>query len=554
MRDSKEYNLIFIYTALFLLGIKTLFHGFPDIERFFAEWMDERIMLTNIMKFGTLNFAPSIIVLPPLYHYLTFIPIAIFFIFGKLIGFFQDRIDFVNFYFNNTHYFFLIGRIMSYLFYWLAAIVIFRTVRLFYSRTVAHISVLSYLLVPRLIFDFSTTRPETLLFLTGSIFFYFFLKYYLKNKRKYLFIAAFVLGAATATKYNAIYLGSIFIPFLVWQLKKKNFYYKNGKEFIVTYLAMAFFIFIGFFVCNPFFLVKFGTYFHNLAIYSAVEMKYYLTGSPTIFGLTHLQQLTSVMYANFFGLLVLVLGSWGLFKKDKKLFIFASFTILVYEVYFGIFSNNYSPLRYLNPLLPIALLIFSTGINFIITQRKEFRSVLIIFGLILSYNYFDIWQGLSFGPTYLQKARYFIEQTIPEFTTICLTSKSHLPQLNMTEESYHRLIDTAPAMRDISGHELHYKEMDNREDYDRIYSKLRIESLAKKPQYNLLRWDSSINTEEDATNFLKKYKVKYILSTDLPMISNKRLVDAGIVSLVTEFRPRNKRIYGNLRLYLYKVN
>src|SRR3989338_5048870 len=106
----RKYSMlfIFIYCLLFLLGIKTLFHGFPDIERFFAEWMDERFTLTYIMKFGTLNFAPTQIQHPPLYHYLTFIPIAVFFAFGRLIGFFHDKVDFVRFYFNDTHYFFFI--------------------------------------------------------------------------------------------------------------------------------------------------------------------------------------------------------------------------------------------------------------------------------------------------------------------------------------------------------------------------------------------------------------------------------------------------------------
>jgi len=554
MTIKKKQNLIFIflYSTLFLLGIKALFHGFPDIERFFAEWMDEKLTLTYIMKFGTLNFAPTEIWHPPLYHYLTFIPIAMFYVIGKLTGLFYDKIEFVRFYFSNTHYFFFIGRTMSYIFYWLTAAMIFKIARLFYNRLVSHITTLSYLLIPRFIFDFSTTRPETLLFLNVSVFFYFFLKYYLNNKRKYLFIAAFVLGVSTATKYNALYLCSIFVPLLIFQLKNRRLYSKDFKEFLALYTTTAFFIFLGFFICDPFFVIKFNKYFYNLMMYSTVEMKHYWTGDSAIFVLTHVKELISLIYVNFFGFFILLLGSWSLLRKDKRLFIYVFFTILVYEIYFGIFLNNQAPLRYLNPLLPLAMLIFSGGINFIVTYRRKLMPFLIIFGMVLFYNYLDIWRGLSVHQTYIQEARAFIEETIPEFTTICITSVGKLPQLNMTEESYHRLIKTAPIWN-IKGHELTYKDMD-KQDYDSVFKKMWVQSLMKKPQYNLLRWNSNIKTEKEALAFFKRNNVKYIMGTAIPMVDNKRLVDTEMVSLLREFKPKNRKVYGDFRLYLSKTN
>lgn len=555
MCDSKKYNLIFIfsYVVLFLLGIKTLFHGFPDTERFFAEWMDERITLMAIVKFGTLNFAPTIIMHPPLYHYLTFIPIAMFFILGKLIGFFHDKVDFVRFYFNNTHYFFFIGRMMSYIFYWLTAVLIFKITRLFYNKIVSYVTTLTYLLIPRFIFDFSTTRPETLLFLNASIFFYFFLKYYLNNSElKYLFTSAFFLGACVATKYNAIYLGSIFIPLFIIQLKEID----DIKGFVILYLKVGFLILLGFFICNPFFILQAGKYLHNLIVYNE-EAKYYWNSFYSDFLPRHFKEIGSFIYLNPAGVLILLFGSWQLFKKDKRLFLMGFFVFLVYEIYFGVYLKSYSPLRYLNPLLPVAALFFSSGVNLIFKYSKNLMPVMIIFYGLLGYNYIDIWQGLSFGPTHIQKARAFIEKNIPEFTTICITVDNYIPQLNMTRGSYNYLIKTAIQWDNIPGHELNYRTMDSEENYGSVYRELRINSLMKKPQYNIVRWDNSIDSETKAKEFIAKNNIKYIITRDSQVIPNGKVDYKGIVSLIKEFDPENKRIYRevftDVRLFLYKV-
>jgi len=551
MSNERRYSLIFLFicSVLFLSSVSTLFHGFPDTERFFAEWMDERMALTVIMKFGTLNFSPTEVFHPPLYHYLVFIAIAVFFSIGKLVGLFHDKIQFLQFYFNNTHYFFLIGRVMTYIFYWLSAIMVFKICRLFYGKLISYITTLSYLLIPRFVIDFCTMRPETLLFLNASIFFYLFLKYYLDNKqRKYLFLAAFFLGISTATKYNAIFLGVIFIPISVTFLKNKNY-----KEFLTVCLKIGFFIFLGFFICDPFFIIHFGTYFHNLATYSRVEAAYYWGNQPAAFGLTHIKELNSLMYINLFGFLILLLGAWRLFRKDKRLFILAFFPILIYEFYFIIFQRYYSPLRYLNPLLPIIALIFSSGVDFVITLHKKLILILAIFGLILFYNYCDIWWGLSARKTYIQKARAFIEKTIPEFTTICVTSRSRIPQLNMTRESYSRFIKSPFVRQNIKGHEICYKKMDDEEKYDGVFKELRIASLAKRPQYNLIEWSKGIKTEEEAVKFLNDNNIKYIISIEPCMINNKKIENTEIASLVAMFEPKNKRVWGWTEPYLFKV-
>jgi len=535
-----------LYAILFFIGIKTLLHGFPDIERFFAEWEDERLTLTMIMKFGTLNFAPTYIWHPPLYHYLVFIPIAIFFVIGNIIGLFHNKIDFIAFYFNNTHYFFFIGRMMSYMFYWLSAIMIYKIIRLYYDRFVSHITVLSYLLVPRFILDFSTTRPETLLFLNTAIFFYFFLRYYFDTTRtKYLFLSAFFLGVSIATKYNSAYLGLLFI-FLIF-FKWRNYKWQQVAQIL---LKAGFFIFLGFFICNPFFIINFRTYFYNLKLFG-IEMKYYWKGLP--YG-NHLRELVSLLYLNIFGFFILIFGFFNLIKKDKKLLLIVSSVVLIYEIYFGIFFNNYSPLRYLNPLLPIVALFFGAGIDFI-KNHKKYILVGVLFLLVLPYNYYKIWLGMTVAKTYLQKARSFIEENIPEQTVLCITTNNYIPQLNMTEKAYYYLMDTAPAFKNIEGHELFYKDMDDKSRYEGDFRKLRLQSLMKKPQYNFIRWDMSIETEADAIDFLKKNNIGYILSDGSWKIGNKRLEDTGIASLAKEFKPYGHRAYSwTESLFLYKVN
>ena len=127
----------------------------------------------------------------------------------------------------------------------------------------------------------------------------------------------------------------------------------------------------------------------------------------------------------------------------------------------------------------------------------------------------------------------------------------------MTRESYYHLIKSGPTVKDIKGYELSYKEMDSETDYDNIFRELRIESLMKKPQYNIVRWNNNIRTERDAMHFLKKNNIKYLISRKPFKIGDEKIEDTKIASLIKVFRPRNKRIYQieytDTNLFLYKV-
>lgn len=547
------------YIFLFLFGIQTLFYGFPDINRFFEEWMDERFTLTMIMKFGTLNFAPTQITHPPLYHYLTFIPIAAFFIIGKLVGLFHSKIEFVRFYFNNTHYFFFIGRMMSYFFYWASAFVIFKIARMFFSAAVSHFAVLSYLLVPQLIFYASAAYPDALLILNSAIATYFFLKFRLDQKAvKYLYFASFFLGVSAASKYNGMFLGVMFIPLLAdhfrnYALPKRDFY-----GFLRLCAIMGFLVFAGFFLCDPFFILQFKKYFHNQLMHN-IETRYYwkdlLFGVPP--GLKHLKELIAMHNINPVGFLVLLFGFRNLFKKYRKVFICAFSAILAYEVYFGVYMYSCSPLRFLNPLAPLAVLVFASGVDFV-TQRRRLPVLLAVFLPLTAYSYFDVVRGLSVRPTHIQKARAFIEQSIPEFANICVMFPGYLPQLNMTRQSYFHFLNTIPPIRQIPGHELVYEPMENPEDYDPVLREIRVESMTKRPQYNLVRLDNNVATFQDLKSFLKKNNIEYILTTSEITAEDKEIGNCKVLTLVNRFAPANKRIYKiehiDLSVFLYRVN
>jgi hypothetical protein len=210
-------------------------------------------------------------------------------------------------------------------------------------------------------------------------------------------------------------------------------------------------------------------------------------------------------------------------------------------------------MRYLYPLLPIAALLYASGVDFIINKKGRLSPILILFAAVSIYNYLDIWQGISQRPTSLQKARYFIEENIPEFTTIAITTRSYLPQLSMTRSSYWHLLDTAPTTEQVAGHELDYKPMDDNARYHGMLREMRIASMTKSPQYNLLRWDKDINTEKEALQFLRKNKVKYIIGVDISLIGNKKLSDTKMLALVKQFKADNKRVYETPDLYIFKV-
>ena len=544
-----------IYTIIFLSGIFALFHGFPDIERFFPEWMDERATLTQIMQFGTLDFTPKQIIHPPLYHYLTFIPISLFFVLGKLGGIFYDKFEFVRFYFNNTEYLFFIGRLVSFVFFWLTAFVIFKIARLFHGPRIAHLTTFVFLFIPRFVFDFSTTRPETLLFLNCSLAIYLFLRFTINNNYNCLFLSAFFIGVSTATKYNAIFLGAILFLWLALNfgvLKSQEGKVKLG---VILLFKLVFFIFLGFFICDPFFVLDLRKYLPQLLLLNNVEMKYHWQNIyPAKFVITHLVNLISTIYLNLFGFIILCLGAFKLFKINKRIFICLFSTILIYEIYFGILRNNYSPLYFLNPLAPLALLTISFGFAYILERKKTLIYLAIPFFIILVLNYYDLLIGLSLRPTHLQKARAYIERNIPEYSVICLANDSNIPQLSITKESYERLMQTIPVKK--SGNfDLSYKELNGAfEETRNKFKELRIESMTKKPQYSLLRLPSSINDLNAFYDFLRKNKISYIISCGKFNFEQMHNASRDLIILEKKFVPVNKRVYEEDGVFIYRVN
>jgi hypothetical protein len=390
-----------------------------------------------------------------------------------------------------------------------------------------------------------------LLFLNTSIFTYFALRFYLNNKQsKYILSAAFFLGVSTATKYNAVFLGVIILALLY--AARQVIFKGTYKKFIMLCLKILSLAFLGFFLCDPFFIVQFKKFAYNFMLYN-LENKYYWD-APATFLITHAKDLGSLVYINIFGMLILLLGIFRLFKEEKSLFFPIAITILLYEAYFGIYLSQQSPLRYLNPVMPLVALVFSAGVNFILEHKKKFIPVLFIFFCILAYNFLDIWYGLSFRPTYIQEVRKFIEKTTPEFTNICIASDSFMPQLNMTRQTYLYLINTAPKAAYLLDCKIKYINMDDESRYNSVYRELRIESMTQRPQYNLIRWDTNLNTQDAAVKFLVKNKIKYIVSYGQFTINKQNAEKIEGIELVKEFKPKNRRVYGNNSLYLYRAN
>lgn len=545
--------LIFAYISLFLIGIAALFHGLPDIERFFAEWMDEKLTLTSIMKIGALNFKPPQAFHPPLYHYLTFVPIALFYLIGKVSGLFATQLDFVRFYSYHTEYFFLIGRAMSYVFFWFSAAMIYKIIKLFYSKTVSHLSVFAFLLTPALIIDSSTTRVDTLLILSTLIFFYFFFKFYSqKYEMRYLYISAFFLGVSAASKYNAVFLLVYFVPLVYFLAKDKII--RGLSAFAALFLKLGVFFILGNFICNPFFFLNFKTYGHNLVAFQQ-ELRYYWGDyAPSVFILTHLRELASFLYLNLLGLVILFLGAVTLYKRNRRLCILLFSGMLVFEAYFSITLPNCFPLRYTYPLLGAAVIFFASGVEFILSKHTRLKILVVIFFVLIGYNYFDIWREFSSGPTQAQEARRYIESNIPALSAICIVPNQHLPQLNMTRESYWRLIQTAPVLETRGGQPINYVIIEDKHMYNDKIQEIWIESLTQYPQYDLYRWDRNIESMEQAEAFFKKNNIKYVLALTPVILGNRSLEESGGLSLLKAFKAKKARVYNAVSLLLYRVN
>jgi len=423
LKDNLVLYLILVLSLVIrLYGVR---FGLPGLNH-----ADETIVVNHAIAYSTWDLNPHYFQVPPLVSYLLFFEYGVFYLIGRVFGFFGSIVDFQTLFFEDPTSFYLIGRI--------TVGVIAGTASVFFayilgknvfSKAVGIISAfflaLAFLHVRNSHYIYFDITMILFLILT-YIFIYKFLETGLR--RDYVLAGCFA-GIAIAVKYNAaLIIVPLIIGHLIYYFTNKN----SGKIKVVNskiILSLVFMV-LTFIVLNPFCII---------------DMKFFLN---SFLSQAHSQTPQGFLYhlrhSLFQGLgvplsvLCLIGFLYSFYKHSGKLVVFASFP-LVYYLSTVIFSQQHA--RYVLPLVPFLLVLAAWFLESIIfresvpTTKAKILITVVSVMVVLPSGIKSVYSDYIFSKKDTRTlAKEWIEDKIPYGTKIAIDHPFHAPKLYQSKE------------------------------------------------------------------------------------------------------------------------
>ncbi len=335
-------NIIFLILAGVLIRFWGITYGLPSVYN-----STEYFIAKNALSFGARHtLEPLNFIYPTFYSYLIASVYGVYFIFGKLVGWFPGSADFALQFFSDPSSFYLLGRSLSALAIIISLVVFYRTVRFLLAPG------FSLLLTLFLLFSFNIhiftfwMVPDAFLILGSTVVLYYMTKaYYHPLSHIEILLASLVCGLTISTKYNAGFLAFGWLLSLLIFAEQKG----DGRKFRIA--AAALFVGIGFIIGSPYWILSFSKFAGGFrTIWSQSVYGYnFQTGLPYLWeiktlitsewllGLVFIVLLASLIFrlrrfALPIALVVLptflIVGSWEKKGLDYMLIIFPALLVL----------------------------------------------------------------------------------------------------------------------------------------------------------------------------------------------------------------------------------
>jgi len=333
VKERSILLMILVFAAL--LRIWGLGFGLPDQFH-----QDEPIVVNHALAYGTGDLNPHFFAIPPFVSYLLFIVYGILFAAGRLFGAWAGAEDFAVHFFKDPTIFYLTGRffigvlpgtLCVMLTYFLGKKIISKRSSL-YAAAIMAVSCLN-------VVNSHYIYTDMLLAVFILIFYIRLLSLYKRPCRANYIAAGCLLGLATGTKYNGLFLA---IPLFLTHLAARRSCDREagchpGWKSIGWSAAAALIVFV---VINPFAVIDYKGFLD-----SALSQ----TGAFTYTGWTH-----HIVYSLFEGIsvpitLIGVTGLIFLIRKGVGGLILLSFPCVFYPV-LAFKSQHFA--RYVLPLIP----------------------------------------------------------------------------------------------------------------------------------------------------------------------------------------------------------
>jgi len=380
------------------------------------------------VKMGTGDLNPHIFYYPHLFLYILLFFFGLFFIAGKVIGIFPTVGDFQNLFFVNATAFYIIARCVTLFFMAGSVFLTYLIAKKAFNKKIAMISAafMTFNITNVQLSHFALPDIPVLFF--SLLAFYFIVRIMDGVDWKIYFLGGFLIGLATATKYQGLFLVlSLFIAHFL-SLKRKSI-----KDIVITRkLPLAGIgVFMGFFLGTPFCILdyrNFVTYFTRVT--GSVNSLSYGFASYRVNSMLPvyiIKDLLPFAMGILMSVLCIIAILYAL-KKHVKADIVILGTIILFLTYVIFSSWSYLKPRHIIHLFPllfilIARLLYDTSTMLFKREnmaRSIFLGAVTFLVLIPSVGHIYAYEkGITRRPIHIE-AKTWIETNIPAGSKIAM--------------------------------------------------------------------------------------------------------------------------------------
>lgn len=294
---SNHKILVLVLFVSFVLRMWHINWGLPNLYQH-----DEINHIEAALQVGTGKLEPDGLMHGTLIIYLLFMEYAIFYIVGKISGYYLTTNDFLISYLTDPTIFFTIGRstivllsVGSIFFTYLAG-------KKLFNEKVGIIAALFIAFSPTHFIQSTTVKDDIPAAFFTSFFFYILSVYFLYDsnnlkKNRLFYAAGFILGLAIAAKLTAVPgVIAFYIAFVLKELNGVKDYKKYfGSLFDRRFLNGTFFVIGGFFAMDPYAVINYekfisgilnmeGQYAGNVTTIKFPQLFYFTDHLPNMIG------------------------------------------------------------------------------------------------------------------------------------------------------------------------------------------------------------------------------------------------------------------------------
>lgn len=400
-----------ILALAFFVRIWGVGFGLPDL--FHA---DEPIVVNHALAFGTGDLNPHFFKIPPLTSYLLFGCYGIYYAIGLAAGLFHSVRDFEHLFYFDPSSFYGVARLVFGVFLGTASVLaLYLLVKRFWTEQTALWASFFFAL------NFLHARDShyiyadiPLLFVLLSGFYSIFRMAESPVQMKWHLVAGAMIGLATATKYNGIFLA---IPYFGICLRCVPWKRWPVAWTLAGVTATAMFVLL-----NPFSVLDHSFFLKEITAQSAANRG----GLPWFHHLTY-----SLSGAMGWPMLLLAIGGTlrSLFAKEQRSRAIAIFVLGYYAVLY-FFGQPYD--RYVLPLVPFLIIL---GTEALLKWKERSRLlfwVLIPFMALPSSIKIVHWDRLMTTSDIRTVAKEWVEANIASGSRLALDGGFYTPRLAFT--------------------------------------------------------------------------------------------------------------------------